>query len=257
MSIGGALASGLVSQQRNIDTIANNIANVQTAGYKRRRVEFSDLAYREPPQIDGAEGQEQVVTGRLGQGVEVNATLLVLSPGQLTETGNPLDLALEGSGFLQVRLPNGATAYTRDGQLSTDAQGRLATQSGFLVSPEITLPPGSQLAGIDEQGRVMAFMDGEEEARAIGQITLARFANPEGLESAGGNLYTPTAASGEPVEGQPGAAGFAVVRSGMVEESNVDLGEELTRLMRAQRAYQIGISTIRAWDEANASKLRG
>lgn len=251
------LASGLVSQQREIDVVANNVANLQSVGYKRRRVEFRDLAYRPAPAIDGAAGQERIAAGRQGQGVEVSATTLILAPGQLSATGNPLDVALEGPGFLRVLLPSGETAYTRDGQLGLDAEGRLTTAGGHLIAPEVALPPGSRLAGIDELGRVSALADGEESPRVVGQIALARFPNPEGLQSVGGSLFAPTVASGEPIVGEPGSAGFAVLRPGELEESNVEVGEELTRLIRAQRAYQLSASTIRAWDEAGATKLRG
>jgi flagellar basal-body rod protein FlgG len=251
------LALGLVNQQRNIDTIGDNLSNLQTPGYKRRRVAFSEIGKGSPAPTSGAAGQGPVVPGSDGMAVSSDASALIFAPGQLTDTGNPFDVALEGPGFLQVQQADGTTAYTRDGQLGVDAQGRLTVHSGQLVVPAITLPPDSQLAGIDRQGQVSAFVNGQVQPQVIGQITLARFTTPEALRTLGGGFYAPTVESGNPVTGAPGAAGFPLLRTGSLEESNVDIAEEMTRLIQAQRAYQLGMSTIRGWNEAEASKLRG
>jgi flagellar basal-body rod protein FlgG len=222
---GKIIGSALSSQQFNLDVIANNIANVNTVGYKSTRVEFE-------------------------------STLLMFTQGQLQDTGRPLDVALNGPGFLQVQLPNGATGYTRDGELGVDANGQLVTHGGLRLIPNMTVPAGAEVLGIDESGNVQIQETDKTMPTVLGQLTLAKFPNPEGLKTIGDNLYAASMNSGAATVAAPGTAGSAALRSGALEESNVDIGEELTRMMQAQRAYQLGASTFKAWDQAMAQSVR-
>ena len=242
------IASGLTSQQRNLDVIANNIANLQTPGFKRTRLEFKDLAYRALSQIEADEGQVHLVGGSQGSGVQVNATQLMLSQGTLQETHNPLDLALDGPGFFAVQLRGGTLAYTRAGNFALDAQNRIVNHDGLPLAPGITLPEGATLVRVDSQGVVWAQVPGGE-IENVGQIVAARFANPEGLAAIGHNLFVPTVASGPATTAPPGTPGYGVLHSGALEQGNVDLPDEIARLLQAQRAYQLGLRALHVWDQ--------
>jgi len=252
------IASGLTSHQRNIDVIANNIANMQTPGFKKTRVEFKDLPHRPEALVAAEAGRITLADESDGEGVRINATQTVFTQGPLQEVGNPLDLALEGPGFFQLRLPDGSIAYTRNGSLSVDAQNRIVNHEGFAIEPPVTLPEGTTAVRVDADGSVWA-QAGDGEPKKVGEIRVAQFANPEGLTAIGHGLFASTEVSGAPTVGAPGAPGQAKLHAGVLEQSNVDLADEASRLLQAQRAYQLNLQALRAWDQIaeRATSLRG
>ncbi|MGI6610632.1 MAG: flagellar basal-body rod protein FlgG [Limnochordia bacterium] len=253
-------ASGMSGQQFNIDTIANNLANVNTSGYKKSRVDFQDLLYQTirvagTPATTGA----QVPTGiHIGHGVRQVATQKIFTQGAFKQTDNPLDLVIEGDGFLQVLLPDGSVAYTRDGALKKDSQGRLVTSDGFPLEPEIVIPDGAASISVAADGSVTASISGQDRPEDIGQIELARFVNPAGLRSWGRNLYLPSAGSGEAIVGTPGLEGLGSIAQGFVEMSNVQVVEEMVNMIMSQRAYESNSKAIQASDDMlqTANNLR-
>lgn len=251
------ITSGLSAQQRNIDIIANNIANLHTTGFKKSRVEFKDLPYRPEALVAAETEQPELVEALEGEGVRVNATQLILSQGALEETGRALDLALDGPGFFQVQLRDGTTAYTRDGGFALDARNRIVNRDGFLLSPNVVVPEDAVALQVEPDGTVRVQLSSGED-QELGTLTIARFPNPEGLASIGHNLFAPTEASGVAAVGAPGDPGYGELRSGTLERGNVDLSDEVTRLMQAQRAYQLGLEALRAWDQiaAQAANIR-
>ncbi|MGE5508156.1 MAG: flagellar basal-body rod protein FlgG [Chitinophagales bacterium] len=243
--------SGMMAQQLNIDTISNNLANVNTNGFKRSRVDFQDLLY----QTMRAAGT-QVVQGstvpvgiQVGQGVRPVATQKVFAVGEFKPTDNPLDVAIEGDGFFQVVMPDGTAAYTRDGAFKRDGSGRIVNSDGFPLEPEIIIPAEATEISVGTDGTIMALMAGEALPQNLGQLTLARFTNPAGLSSMGRNLFRPTAASGDAVTGNPGQPGFGTVAQGYIEASNVQVVEEMVNMIVAQRAYEINSKAIQASDD--------
>jgi len=244
-------ATGMTAQQMNIDVIANNLANVNTVGFKASRVDFQDLVYqtiREP----GAAATEstQLPTGvQVGLGSRYAAIQRLYTPGELRQTGNNLDLAVEGDGFLQVMLPDGRTAYTRDGALKLDGQGRLVNSDGHPLQPEITIPADATHVSIGSDGTVSVTIAGQSQPQQLGQITLAKFLNPAGLSSIGRNLLLPTAASGDPVVATPGTEGIGAIGQGIIEMSNVNIIEEMVSMIVAQRAYEVNSKSIQVADE--------
>lgn len=253
-------ASGMIAQQFNIDTIANNLANVNTVGFKRSRVDFQDLLYQTvryagSPVTAGA----QIPTGiQVGHGVRPVSTERIFSTGTFKQTDNPLDLLIEGDGFFQVLLPDGTTAYTRDGAFKIDGQGRLVTSDGFTLQPEITIPPDAVSITVGTDGTVTVVVSGSSQPQTLGQIQLARFINPAGLRSLGRNLFAATAASGEAMVGTPGLDGLGNIAQGYLEMSNVQVVEELVNMILAQRAYESNSRAIQAADEMlqTANNLR-
>ncbi|MGE4242421.1 flagellar basal-body rod protein FlgG [Ramlibacter sp.] len=243
--------TGLEAQQTQLDAITHNLANVGTHGYKRSRAVFEDLLYQNMRQAGGPSSQDaQLPTGlQLGSGVRPVATSRNFSQGALTETGNQLDVAINGSGFFQVQMPDGGTGYTRDGSFQVDAQGQIVTSSGYHLNPAITVPAGAQTVTIGRDGIVSATLANAKAPQQIGQIQLAGFVNPAGLEPRGGNLFTETAASGNPQTGNPGANGMGVVHQGAVEGSNVNVVEELVAMIQTQRAYEINSKSIQTSDQ--------
>ncbi len=242
-------ATGMEAQQLNLNTIANNLANVNTPGFKRSKIEFQDLLYQKPREsgTDGG-GGNLVPTGiEIGNGSRVAATSKVFTQGQLSQSGEKFDIALQGDGFYEVQRPDGTIAYTRDGSFKLNAQGQVVTSDGLpILSGFQPIPPGATAVTVSEDGNVtVQTADGNQTFR----LTLARFANPAGLRSMGGNLYEETAASGAPEIGQPGEAGFARTLQGYVESSNVNIVEEMVNLIVAQRAYEINSKSIQASDE--------
>lgn len=251
-------ASGMQAQQTALDTAAHNMANVQTPGFKVRRAAIVDL----PPSdetlaVRDASGATATETRSIGQGVTVGAVLGSFTPGALLPTGRPLDVAITGDGFFQVTLPDGRLAYTRDGALQLDGEGRLLTANGLPLSPPITLPAGAQRVVIASDGRVVV-EDSNGGRQEVGQLTLARFVNPEGLESLGESLFVATPASGEPIVGVPGQDGLGSLAAGSLEASNVDVSEEMVRVLQAQRAYQVNLRALQTVDEMlqQANNLR-
>lgn len=243
--------TGLEAQQTQLDAITHNLANVGTNGYKRSRAVFEDLLYQNIRQAGAPNAAEtQLPTGlQLGSGVRTVATSRNFTQGALTQTGNQLDLAINGSGFFQVQMPDGTNAYTRDGAFQVDAQGQLVTASGYLVNPAITIPATAQTVTIGRDGIVSAQLPGNAQPQQLGQIQLAHFVNPAGLDPRGGNLFAETAASGNPQTGTPGANGLGVLNQGATESSNVNVVEELVAMIQTQRAYEINSKAIQTSDQ--------
>jgi flagellar basal-body rod protein FlgG len=243
--------TGLEAQQTQMDAISNNLSNVSTTGFKRSRVAFEDLLYQNVRQAgSNTSDQTQLPTGlQLGTGVVPVATVRLHTQGNLQKTENPLDLAVDGRGFFQIQLPDGATAYSRDGSFHIDANGQIVNSSGFALSPAITVPPNTQSLTIGLDGTVTVTVPGQAAPQNIGQIQLADFANPAGLESRGQNLYLETAASGSPVQNSPGTDGLGVLQQGHLETSNVNVVEELVSMIQTQRAYEINSKAIETSDQ--------
>jgi flagellar basal-body rod protein FlgG len=243
--------TGLDAQQTNVDVIANNLANVSTNGFKRSRAVFEDLLYQTLRQPGSQSSQQtQVPTGlQVGTGVRPVATERVHTQGNLQQTGNALDVAINGQGFLQVLLPDGTTAYTRDGSLHVDAQGQVVTSNGYALQPAITIPANAIKIDIGADGTVSVTQPGQANAANIGAIQLANFVNPAGLQSVGQNFYLESAASGTPQTGTPGANGLGLLSQGYVETSNVNVVEELVSMIQAQRAYEINSKAIQTSDQ--------
>jgi flagellar basal-body rod protein FlgG len=245
-------ATGMTAQQLNMDVIANNLANTNTTGFKRSRADFQDLLYQNTRAAGtSAAAGAQVPTGiQIGLGARAAAVERVLSQGDFRQTSNPLDLVIEGNGFFQLQLTDGQIGYTRDGTFKVDSQGRLVTSDGNALLPEITIPP--EAVGrltISQDGTVFASLPGTATPQQLGQVQLARFVNPEGLESVGRNVYRPTAGSGDPATGTPGLEGYGTLGSGFLEMSNVKVVEEMVDMITAQRAYEINSKSIQAADE--------
>lgn len=244
-------ATGMAAQQVNMDVTANNLANVNTTGFKKSRADFQDLLYQtiRTPGATQAQGV-QVPTGvQVGLGTRLAATQKIFTPGDIQATGNKLDVMIEGEGFFEVRLPSGDTAYTRDGSFKKDSQGRLVTSDGYPVQPDITLPAEAKEISIGEDGTVSATIAGQSAPQDCGQIQLVKFLNQSGLQSQGRNLYSKTDASGEAIAGTPGQDGLGTLAQGYVEMSNVKVVDEMVSMIVAQRAYEVNSKSIQTADE--------
>ena len=239
------------AQALNVDVIANNLANVNTSGFKKSRADFQDLLYQtlRPPGSVSAEGTEVPTGIQLGQGTRPAAVQKIFVQGDYQYTQNQLDLAIEGDGFFQVLQPSGETAYTRGGSFKLDGEGRIVTSDGYLMEPEITVPMDSLSLSIGMDGTVSVMQAGQTESTVLGNISLARFANPAGLNSIGRSLYLPTSASGGVLEGTPGQDGLGIISQGYLEMSNVSVVDEMVNMITAQRAYEINSKAISAADE--------
>jgi flagellar basal-body rod protein FlgG len=244
-------ASGMIAQQRMIDVIANNLANVNTTGFKRSRVSFEDVLYEtvQGGRVVNYQGNSAIGPVQIGKGVRVAAVLRLHSQGAPEETGRPLDLAIEGDGFFQVQRPDGSTAYTRDGSFSLSENGNLVSNGGYLMMPGITVPPEATGLAISASGIVSVTLSGSSQPTEVGQIELARFLNPNGLEAIGENQYVETAASGQAMLGNPQEEGFGRVLQGTLESSNVEIVQEMTDMIAAQRAYEINAKAIKTGEE--------
>ena len=244
-------ASGMQAQTSNIDVISNNLANVNTAGFKRSRVDFQDLLYEtmRPPGTS-TPGGGQVPTGiQIGHGTRTVATQKIFIQGDFQHTQNELDMAIEGDGFFQIVQGNGDIAYTRSGNFKIDSEGRLVSPDGFLMEPEITIPSDAMAISIGTDGTVSVLQPGQSVPAEVGSIELARFVNPAGLQSMGRNLYAQTAASGDPISGTPGEDGYGTIAQGYLEMSNVSVVDEMVNMITAQRAYEINSKAIQAADD--------
>ena len=243
--------TGLDAQQTNMDVIANNLANVSTNGFKRARPVFEDLLYQTIRQPGAQSSQQtQLPSGlQLGTGVRPVATERIFTQGNLQQTGNALDVAINGAGFFQVQLPDGGTAYTRDGSFHLDAQGQLVTSSGFHVQPAITIPANALNVTIARDGVVSVTRAGSATPTQVGALQLTGFVNPAGLQSMGENLYVETAASGTPSTNAPGSNGLGMLTQNYVETSNVNVVEELVNMIQTQRAYEINSKAITTSDQ--------
>ncbi len=245
-------ATGMLAQQMNVDVISNNIANMTTTGYKRRRAAFQDLIYQniDRPGSTSSDVGSIVPSGiQLGLGVRPAAVYRLHEQGAIRITENPLDLAITGDGFFQIQMPSGETAYTRDGTFQVNENGELVTNQGFLVDPGITIPDDAIDIDISEEGEVLVNIQGQTATSNLGQIQLATFINPAGLDAIGDNLLLETDASGSPTTGNPGQDQFGRVRQAALEQSNVNVVEEITLLITAQRSYEMNSSVISTTDE--------
>jgi flagellar basal-body rod protein FlgG len=245
-------ASGMTAQQLNVDNIANNLANANTAGYKMRRAQFQDLLYQSIVQPGASAGQSTTVpTGlQLGLGTRASSNEIIFTQGNFSQTDNPLDVVIQGNGFFQVRRATGETAYTRAGSFHIDKEGNMVTSDGEALEPQITIPSGAQSITIAPDGTVSYLLAGQTAAQRAGQIQLAGFQNPAGLNSIGRSLYLPTDASGEPVVANPGGQeGLGSLLQGYQEQSNVSIVEEFINLIVAQRAYEANSKVVKAADD--------
>lgn len=245
-------ATGMAAQQMRVETISNNLANMSTTGYNARRAEFSDLHYQQaqrPGTINAADGTVLPTGVQLGLGVRPAAVSVQLAQGSLGATGGDLDVAIDGKGFLEVALPSGQAAYTRDGGLKRTGEGLIVTSDGFAVQPEITIPDDARSISINGDGEVYAYFDDVTEAQLLGQFNLVGFANAKGLEARGSNLFTETEASGPPQVTTPGQDGLGTLRQGYLEDSSVDAVREITELIEAQRGYEMNAKVISAADQ--------
>jgi len=240
----------MMAQQTLVDVIANNLANVNTTGFKQSQVEFQDLLYARQKEAgtEVAPGINAPTGLEIGSGVRVASTLKIFSLGEFRNTGRNMDIAIRGEGFLQVVMPNGDIRYTRDGSLQTNANGQVVTMTGYMIEPALTIPTEAASVDIGADGGINV-TDQAGVRSVIGQIQLVRFSNPSGLQSQGDNLYAPTDASGEAVVGIPAQDGFGSIQSGFLEKSNVHMVNELVNLITDQRAYEINSRAIKAGDE--------
>jgi flagellar basal-body rod protein FlgG len=243
--------TGLDAQQTRMATISNNLANASTTGFKRGRAVFEDLLYQNLRQVGAQSSQDtQLPSGlMLGTGVRVVATEKLFTQGSLAQTENPLDVAIEGRGFLQVLLPDGTLAYTRDGSMQRDSQGQMVTASGYVMQPAITLPADAQSVNIGSDGTVSVVVPGSAAPTQVGSLQLADFINPTGLQPIGKNLFLESAASGSPQTGNPGLNGLGTLTQGYVEGSNVNVVEELVSMIETQRAYEMNSKAISTSDQ--------
>jgi flagellar basal-body rod protein FlgG len=240
--------TGLDAQQTRMAVTANNLANVNTTGYKESRAQFQDLLYQDMGQPGGQTSQQtQSPSGfMIGTGVRVVGTQKLFTEGNIEQTGNSLDVAIQGQGFLQVQMPDGSITYTRDGSLQLSSTGQLVTANGNPISPAIQIPPNAQSVTIGTDGTVSVQVPGQAAPTQVGSIQLANFVNPAGLEPMGENLYTQTAASGSPQQGTPGINGLGTLQQGSLETSNVNVVEELVNMIEVQRAYEMNSKAISA-----------
>lgn len=249
-------ATGMDAQQMRVEVISNNLANMSTTAYNARRAEFSDLHYQQLSRagtINAADGTVLPTGVQLGLGVRAAAVTMQVEQGSLRSTGGELDIAIEGAGYIEVELPTGQQAYTRDGALKRSGEGQIVTSDGFAVIPEITIPDDARSVSINAQGEVYAYFADQVTPQLMGQLTLADFTNDKGLEALGSNLFAETEASGGAVVGSPGDGGLGTMRQGYLEDSSVDAVREMTELIEAQRGYELNAKVITAADQMLAA----
>ncbi len=244
-------AAGMTAQQVNMDTISNNLANVNSTGYKKGRANFQDLLYQTVNMAGTSSSTStQLPMGlQIGMGAKLQSVQKMYSTGGLRATGGRLDMAIEGDGFFRVTMPDGTQAYTRDGGFSVDQNGNMVNSQGYLMDPQVTLPQDATSVTISKDGIVSVTQPGQSTPQQVGQITIMNFVNPAGLNMLGGNLMAPTLASGDAIEGIPGQQGLGTVQQGYLEASNVDLAEEMVNMIIGQRAYEANSKTIRTVDD--------
>lgn len=245
-------ASGMTAQQMNLDNIANNLANSSTAGFRSRRIQFQDMIYQNMVTPGAAATQQTTVAAglQIGLGTRPGVSEVVQTQGEFSSTGNTLDLAIQGTGFFQIQLPDGQTGYTRSGSFQMDSQGNVVTADGNPLIPAIAIPSAAQSVSIGSDGTVSVTLPGQTAAQQIGVIQLAMFANPGGLNSVGNNLLMPTTASGPAIVGNPGGTdGLGTLQQGMVEQSNVNVVDEFINMIVAQRAYESNSRVVQATDQ--------
>ena len=239
------------AQQANIDNVANNLANVNTVGFKKSRVDFEDLVYQQvkAPGTPSSQEAEAPLGLESGLGTRAVSTVRNFSVGNLRNTNSPLDLAIEGTGFFQLSLPGGETGYSRAGALHLSAEGQIVTAEGITLEPQISIPPNALSISVSKDGIVSVALPNQTAPQEVGTIELAMFQNPAGLQARGGNIFVATSASGDPTTGVPGTDGIGTVAQGFLEESNVSVVEEMVQMILGQRAYEANSRVIRAADE--------
>ncbi len=245
-------ATGMLAQQMNVDVISNNIANMSTNGYKRQRVDFQDLIYQNidrPGSISSQNGTVLPSGLQLGLGVRVASVYRIHEQGPLQTTENPFDMAITGEGYFQISMPNGEIGYTRSGVFQVNADGEIVNTKGYQLEPNIVIPQDAIDVEINSSGEVYAKLQGQTDLVNLGQIQLATFVNPAGLEAIGDNLFVETEASGSPTTGNPGSDNFGMLQQGLLEQSNVNVVEEITALISAQRAYEMNSNIISTSDD--------
>jgi len=239
--------TGMLAQQTNVEVISNNIANMTTTGYKRRRAEFQDLIYQNLRRVGSNSSDTGSIVpagAQVGLGVKTAAIYRINAQGNLQQTSNTLDMAIQGNGYFQITMPSGDTAYTRDGTFGLAPDGTIVTADGYTVQPGLQIPPAATGVTVNTSGQVQVTLTGQTAPQTIGQLQLAVFPNEAGLEAQGDNLFLQTSASGAPVAGNPGTAGFGSVMQGFIETSNVNVVSEITSLITAQRAYEMNSRVI-------------
>lgn len=252
-------ATGMEAQQTRVETISNNLANMNTTAYNPRRAEFADLHYqqvRQPGSVNAADGSILPAGVQLGLGVRTAAVSMQVEQGSLRQTSNQLDVAIEGDGYIEIELPGGGAAYTRDGALKRTGEGLLVNSEGFAVVPGVTIPNDARSVVINADGDVIALFADQVDGEILGRLTLATFVNDKGLEALGGNLFSETAASGPPTVGDAGVEGRGTFRQGFLEQSGVDPVREITELIEAQRGYEMNAKVITAADEMLGATVR-
>jgi flagellar basal-body rod protein FlgG len=255
-------ATGMLAQQTNVEVIANNLANMNTTGFKEQRAEFEDLLYQNVEQ-QGAQSSDTgtiVPSGiQLGAGVRTAAVYRINRQGDLQTTSNPYDVAINGPGYFRIQMPDGTDAYTRAGNFALSPEGQLVNQQGYVVQPGIAIPTTAIAVAINAQGQVQATLPGQTAPQTVGQLELTRFPNDAGLKAEGNNLFTETTSSGSPQSGVPGSTGYGTIQQGFLETSNVNAVAEITSLITAQRAYEMNSKVISAADQmmSQAAKLGG
>ncbi|GAC1420800.1 MAG: flagellar basal-body rod protein FlgG [Candidatus Velthaea sp.] len=249
-------ASGMLAQQYNIDTTSNNLANVNTTGFRKNQARFQDVIYQQLRAPGTPVGASVVpVAQEVGLGVKIGSSEKLFTQGVIQQTGNPLDVAIEGDGFFQVTQPDGTIAYTRDGSFKRDANGQIVTADGYFLNPQITVPQNALQVGVGQDGSVTAVIPGQQQPQQLGQIQLVRFTNSAGLAPQGRNLFAQTGASGAPTISQPGLNGAGLLQGGYVENSNVAVVEEIVNLITAQRAFEANSKAVTVADEMLATAV--
>ena len=252
-------ATGMAAQQMRVDVISNNIANMSTAAYRPRVAEFSDLVYQQyltPGTITSQLGTVVPAGIQLGTGVKASTVSVEITQGSMRQTGGELDIAIDGNGFLEIVLPDGETAFTRDGKLNRSADGEIVTMDGYALADGITIPADANRISISRDGQVSAYFDNQAEGQSIGVISLVSFVNEKGLEALGDNLFRETEASGDANRQVPGSNGLGTIRQGFLEDSSVDVVKEISDLIEAQRGYELNSKVITASDEMLAATTR-
>lgn len=245
-------ATGMSAQQMRVEVIANNLSNMSTTGFNARRAEFADLNYEQiqrPGSINASDGTILPTGVQLGLGVRPASISVQLAQGSLKQTNGDFDLAIEGRGYFEITLPSGLSGYTRDGSLKVNGEGVLVTSDGYPIEPEIVIPEETRSVSINGDGEIFAYFQDEIEGQSLGNITLAGFNNPKGLEAIGSNLFLETEASGQAIVSDPGTDGLGTLRQGYLEESSVDAVNEITELIEAQRGYELNSKVITATDQ--------
>ena len=245
-------STGMLAQQTNVEVISNNIANMNTTAYNRRRAEFTDLLYQNARRVgsNSSDNNTIVPSGvQIGLGVKTNGVYRISEQGSLTSTSNSLDLAIQGKGYFQIQLPSGETAYSRDGAFQLSAAGQVVTSDGYTVLPGITVPTNATSISVNSSGQVSVKLDGQTAQSVVGQLQLSTFANEAGLEARGNNLFMETAASGTPTVANAGSTGFGTLQQGYLESSNVNVVTEISDMISAQRAYEMNSKVIQSADQ--------